>query len=69
MLMPVEPGAPDTAASLRALRPSTLSWSNLPDYYAPADFHRMARACAPPVSPSSRARKQPNAGSCQPSSC
>lgn len=34
--------------AIRSLRPWTMSWSNLPDYLAPRDFHAMARAVSGP---------------------
>jgi len=39
--------ARDTLQSIgRDLRPASMSWSNLCDYYAPADFHKMAQTCS-----------------------
>ena len=35
-----------TLSSIAALNPHTISWSNVSDYYAPRDFHKMARACS-----------------------
>ena len=46
----VEPGAASTLAAIRSLRPYTVSWSNVPDYIAPREFHAMARACSTEVS-------------------
>lgn len=40
----VEPLATTTLAAIRNLQPYTISWSNVPDYIAPAEFHKMARA-------------------------
>jgi hypothetical protein len=31
-------------ASIHALQPYTVSWSNVPDYMTPRDFHKLARA-------------------------
>jgi hypothetical protein len=33
-------------SEIRKLRPHTLNWSNVPDYFAPKTFHAMARACS-----------------------
>lgn len=41
--------APRTIAAIRALEPYTISWSNMPDYMAPQDFHRLARAISAPA--------------------
>ena len=45
-LATVAPDALTTLAEIRALQPSTVSWSNVVDYCAPADFHAMARRCS-----------------------
>lgn len=47
-LAAVAPGDVDLLSAIRALEPRSMSWSNVPDYLAPADFHRMARACSLP---------------------
>ncbi|KAJ1461363.1 hypothetical protein M885DRAFT_611638 [Pelagophyceae sp. CCMP2097] len=36
----------DYASSIRAAKPATMSWSNVPDYYDPAKFHALARRCS-----------------------
>ena len=46
----VEPRAAATLAAIRSLRPYAVSWSNVPDYIAPREFHAMARACSTEVS-------------------
>jgi hypothetical protein len=33
---------------IRSLEPYTISWSNVPDYMHPADFHRLAQAISAP---------------------
>jgi hypothetical protein len=33
-------------AEIASYKPWTMSWSNLPDYFKAADFHKMARACS-----------------------
>lgn len=38
----------EAVASIRALAPYTISWSNVPDYMHPADFHRLAQAVSAP---------------------
>ena len=43
----VEPESSAVLASIRDLSPWTILWSNVPDYYAKRDFHRMARVCSP----------------------
>ncbi|KAK3250203.1 hypothetical protein CYMTET_40408 [Cymbomonas tetramitiformis] len=43
---PVEPEKQETLKSIAAMRPWTMSWSNVCDYFSPADFHAMARACS-----------------------
>jgi hypothetical protein len=35
----------DCVELVAALRPRTISWSNLPNYYGSRKFHKMARAC------------------------
>jgi hypothetical protein len=35
-------------SSIRALEPYTVSWSNVPDYMSPRDFHKLARAISAP---------------------
>jgi hypothetical protein len=47
-LAAVEPAAKAVQAEIRALQPYTMSWSNVCDYYHPAEFHSMARACSAP---------------------
>lgn len=42
---PINPPVPQ---AIRSLRPWTMSWSNLPDYLDPRDFHTMARAVSGP---------------------
>lgn len=42
----VTPSSRALHAAIKALTPWTLSWSNVPDYYHPRDFHAMARACS-----------------------
>ncbi|GFR47524.1 hypothetical protein Agub_g9242 [Astrephomene gubernaculifera] len=49
-LRAVEPGDSATAASISSLLPASISWSNVPDYYHPREFHAMARACSAPCS-------------------
>lgn len=36
----------DVAEDVAAVRPWTMSWSNVLDYFKHGDFHRMARACS-----------------------
>ncbi|KAF5827763.1 hypothetical protein DUNSADRAFT_18789 [Dunaliella salina] len=43
----VDPANPDLLAHIASLKPTSLSWSNVCDYYHPADFHAMARTCSP----------------------
>ena len=38
--------SPDVVKEIRALRPYTIAWSNVPDYMSPKDFHALARACS-----------------------
>ena len=38
--------SPDVVKEIRALRPWTISWSNVLDYITPFDFHALARACS-----------------------
>ncbi len=45
----VQPGDTGAAATISALRPASISWSNIPDYYSPAAFHDLARACSTPT--------------------
>ena len=40
----VDPSATATLSAIRDLQPYTISWSNVPDYIATAEFHKMARA-------------------------
>eukprot|EP00775_Hariotina_reticulata_P007641 gene7641-7843_t len=40
----VEPRARSTISAIRALKPYTISWSNIPDYLEPYEFHQLARA-------------------------
>jgi hypothetical protein len=47
-LAAVEPHARAVQAEIRSLKPHTISWSNVCDYYHPADFHAMAKACSAP---------------------
>lgn len=42
----VTPSSHALHAAIKALTPRTLSWSNVPDYFHPRDFHAMARACS-----------------------
>ncbi|KXZ49256.1 hypothetical protein GPECTOR_22g849 [Gonium pectorale] len=51
----VQPGDSAAAAAISALRPDSISWSNLPDYYPPEEFHKMARACSKRPGASTRA--------------
>ncbi|MEW5312491.1 MAG: hypothetical protein WDW38_004122 [Sanguina aurantia] len=44
----VQPSNTQLLARIRRLSPWTMSWSNVPDYLKPADFHEMARACSAP---------------------
>lgn len=44
----VEPSAAATVASIRSLKPYSMSWSNVCDYIEPETFHTMARACSAP---------------------
>ena len=34
------------SATVAALKPWTMSWSNVLDYVAPREFHALARACS-----------------------
>ena len=36
----------DLVPRIAQLRPWTMSWSNVSDYYKPSEFHRIARACS-----------------------
>jgi hypothetical protein len=47
-LAAVEPGDEAVQAEIRSLQPRTISWSNVCDFYLPADFHAMAEACSAP---------------------
>ena len=42
----VDPDDREVVASIAALDPHTITWSNVCDYYFPHDFHSMARACS-----------------------
>lgn len=44
--MLVEPGDSHATAFISSLHPASISWSNIPDYYSPTDFHNLARACS-----------------------
>jgi hypothetical protein len=44
----VVPGNADVIRSIRSLEPYPVSWSNVPDYIPPADFHQLARAISAP---------------------
>lgn len=44
----ISPGAKDVLAAIRALHPATITWSNVPDYFLPAEFHALSRACSGP---------------------
>ncbi|KXZ52930.1 hypothetical protein GPECTOR_8g306 [Gonium pectorale] len=48
LLRCVEPGDASGAASIAALSPDSISWSNLPDHLptSPRTFHALARACS-----------------------
>lgn len=41
----LRPGCAEVAR-VAALRPWTMSWSNVPDFFDRSDFHRLARACS-----------------------
>ncbi|MEW5302765.1 MAG: hypothetical protein WDW36_005513 [Sanguina aurantia] len=45
----VQPSNTQLLARIRRLSPWTMSWSNVPDYLKPADFHEMARVCSAPA--------------------
>ena len=45
-LCAVDPDDKASVASVAALDPHTITWSNVCDYYPPKDFHDMARACS-----------------------
>ena len=45
-LCAVEPSDVKTLASIAALDPYTITWSNVCDYYQPKEFHEMARKCS-----------------------
>lgn len=45
----VAPGKAEVINSIRSLEPYTVSWSNVPDYMPPADFHKLARAISAPA--------------------
>jgi hypothetical protein len=45
-LCAVDPDDRRAKASVAALDPHTITWSNVCDYYFPSEFHRMARACS-----------------------
>jgi hypothetical protein len=47
-LAAVTPGSMAVQAEICSLQPHTMSWSNVCDYYHPADFHAMAEACSAP---------------------
>ena len=36
----------DSVGEIAALRPWTMSWSNVLDYFSPSEFHAIARACS-----------------------
>ncbi|GLC48877.1 Mitochondrial import receptor subunit TOM70 [Pleodorina starrii] len=59
----LEPGDFAAAASISALHPASISWSNVPDYYSPAAFHSLARACSAPLSRPPAAPKPTNSSS------
>jgi hypothetical protein len=44
----VAPGNADVIRSVRSLEAYTVSWSNVPDYIPPADFHKLARSISAP---------------------
>jgi hypothetical protein len=44
----VEPSHRALLAEISSLQPWAISWSNVPDYLSPKDFHAMARACSRP---------------------
>ncbi|KAK9804206.1 hypothetical protein WJX72_001253 [[Myrmecia] bisecta] len=44
----VEPSAASTLAAIRSVKPYSISWSNVCDYYSPKAFHAMAKACSAP---------------------
>jgi hypothetical protein len=45
-LQAVEPSNKAVIASISAMNPYNISWSNVPDYFEPRDFHEMASACS-----------------------
>lgn len=47
-LSTVAPGAAVTLEEIRALKPWTMSWSNVADYCSPDDYFAMARRCSRP---------------------
>jgi hypothetical protein len=42
----VDPANPALLAHIASLQPTSMSWSNVCDYYHPAEFHAMARTCS-----------------------
>jgi hypothetical protein len=44
----VLPGKVDVITSIRSLEPYTISWSNVPDFMPPTDFHKLAKAVSAP---------------------
>lgn len=44
----VQLGNAGVISSIRCLQPYTISWSNVPDYMHPADFHKLAQAVSAP---------------------
>lgn len=44
----VLPSNTSVIASIRSLEPYTISWSNVPDFMPPADFHKLAKAVSAP---------------------
>ena len=42
----VSDGPRSVAPAVLAATPTSMSWSNIPDYMSPRDFHKLAAACA-----------------------
>ncbi|GIL66711.1 hypothetical protein Vafri_20195 [Volvox africanus] len=55
---------PDSTAisTIAALRPATISWSNVPDFYPPAAFHKLARSCSVPRTSATSSRSSSTGG-------
>eukprot|EP01034_Spumella_vulgaris_P035759 gene35759-44095_t len=45
----VDLSAPHRLREISALKPSSISWSNVCDYFQPRDFHAVARRCSAPT--------------------